>query len=111
LACGSDLRNAEFGICNQIANQASLPATPKTSVDLLWDITKAIRDAENARTLISILVHKGSITSQPQLQCVLQKLRRAGAPKLAKFLRPNRDCGEATFLKVNDRFNSKIVDE
>jgi hypothetical protein len=65
-------------VIRHMRSQASLPATPKAAVDLLFDIVKAIGNAENARTLVSILVHKGSVTSQPQFQTVLAKLRRAG---------------------------------
>jgi len=76
------LRDDAAEIVNQVIrhmrNQASLPATAKTAVDLLFDIAKALGNVQNARTLVSILLHKGSITSQPQFQAALQKLRRAG---------------------------------
>jgi hypothetical protein len=71
----ADIVNSIF---RHMRNQASLPAASKTAVDLLIDITMALGNAENVRTLVSILVDKGSITSQPELKSDLQKLRRAG---------------------------------
>ena len=70
--------DARDRVIRHMRSQASLPATPKTAVDLFWDIAKALDTAENARTIVSILLHKGSITSQPQLRVSLGKLRRAG---------------------------------
>src|SRR6184192_1530309 len=55
-------------VIRHMRSQASLPATSKASVDLLWDISKALGSAEYARTIVSILLHKGSITSQPHLR-------------------------------------------
>jgi hypothetical protein len=71
-------------IIRHMRDQAALPATPKTAVDLLFNITKTLGNAEDARTVLSILLHKGSITSQPQLQSALQKLRRAGILRTQK---------------------------
>ena len=65
-------------VIRHMRSQASLPATVKTAVDLLFDIVKALGNAENARMLVSILLYKGSVTSQPQFQSALQKLRQAG---------------------------------
>ena len=65
-------------VIRHMRNQASLPATPKAGFDLLYDIGRALGNAQNARSIVSILLHKGSITSQPQFQTALGKLRRAG---------------------------------
>jgi hypothetical protein len=65
-------------VIRHVRNQASLPTPPKTAVDLVFDIVKALGNVENARLLVSILLHKGSVTSQPQFQSALRKLRQAG---------------------------------
>ena len=76
------LREDSAAVVNRVfthmKNRASLPATPKTTIDLLFDFAKALDNSENARTLLSILTNKGSIDSQGRFQTALQKLRQAG---------------------------------
>lgn len=54
----------------------SIPASDKTAVDLLFDIAGAVGSRQNAKTIIDVLIHKGSISSLPNLSAALTKLKR-----------------------------------
>jgi hypothetical protein len=73
----ADTADIVNSVIRHMRDQTTAPATAKTAVDLLFAITRASDDPETARTLVSILLHKGSITSQAQLRCALRKLWRA----------------------------------
>jgi len=61
-----------------LRNRASIPATNKTSIDLLFEMARAVGNRETAKTLIYGLCSKGSISSLPKYRVALSKLVRAG---------------------------------
>jgi hypothetical protein len=74
----ADAADVMNDVIRHLKGQNALPATPKTAVDLLMDIAAAVSNPEHARTIISILLDKGSVTSRQPLCESLGELRAAG---------------------------------
>jgi alkylated DNA nucleotide flippase Atl1 len=62
-------------------DRKSIPATNKTSIDLLFDIASTVGSRDNARQITDILCLKGSVSSLPDYRVALAKLKRAGILK------------------------------
>jgi hypothetical protein len=76
------------GVIGHMRGCNALPATAKTPVDLLFDIVHAVKSSEHARTIVSVLLNKGSITSRGPLTASIGELRAAG------ILRPQQRNGK-----------------
>ena len=61
-----------------LKSQVSLPSTPLTAIDLLFDMVKVLLSRNDTRTLIDILVTKGSISTRDPLKAPLSMLKQKG---------------------------------
>lgn len=76
-----DAANVVNDVFAYLQNRASIRATPLNSIDLLFDIAHKVGSHKNARTLVSILCNKGSISTLGPFTRALVGLKNAGILK------------------------------
>ncbi len=63
-------------VLTHLRNRSSIPATDKTAIDFLYDITQVLSSRQEARVIISALCHHGCVASTRELAGALKNSKR-----------------------------------